>query len=135
MIDTTDILLKASEDVQSGMWCKGSMFRHPGEETGTVMIPGEFTPEEVARMERCAIGSLAYATALLGGDADDYRAACQRVSTWIELPPRMQDMLDAQSTVEPEATIVQFNDAVLPDDPFEAGQQLADLFRRAAEGL
>lgn len=131
-VDTTDILLKAAEDVQSGMWCKGAMFESAGQPTTVVLGYTNLSADELGRMKRCAVGSIALATILFGGKSPDYHDACERVAALIELPADVLPPTLATPAFG-EGTVIAFNDYVLVDDPFEAGQELAELFRRAAE--
>lgn len=126
MVETRDILLKAAEDVQQGMWCKTSTFRVNGEaRLVTDLLYGDsnfdfidpITLDQAMASKRCAQGSLGVATMLLGGRFDEYTAALTAV----------QDRIGTLLWV--------YNDDHLPDDPFEAGQQLAELFRTTAESL
>lgn len=117
-----DILLKAAEDVQSGMWCKDFYFATDTNACDLDVLTGTLALKEALASKRCAHGSLALATKLLGGSVDEYEYASGAViDRLVEY-----DHLDG---------LVHFNDEVLPDDPFEAGQELAELFRKTAEGL
>lgn len=131
MADSTDILIKAAEDVSSGMWCKGAMFRVEGEIKGETFIPGvDLDVDEALKMKRCALGSIAVATGQLGGGNSDYLEACQRVANHLDLE---MDPFDLPGLADcGEAVVAFYNDTLLPDDPFEAGSKLSDLFRRAA---
>lgn len=130
-MDSTDILLKAAEDVTQGMWCKGAMFRHEGEDQGVTLLPGfDLDVDEALRMKRCALGSIAVATVQLGGGNNDYVEACQRVANHLDIDV---DPFDLPALADNgEAVIAFYNDTQLPDDPFDAGARLSDVFRRAA---
>lgn len=117
-VDVRDILLKAAEDVQSGMWCKGAFFENHKSYTDRALIVGLLPLDKAMASKRCARGSLAVATKLLGGTVEEYDAV-ESVATDAAL------RRGARSLVE-------FNDG-FPDDPFEAGQQLAAFFRQAAD--
>lgn len=123
MTDTKDILLKAAEDVQSGMWCKRDYFvtEDPVHYIDVDIFDGTLKTGAAQASKRCAHGSLALATRLLGGDTNDYRFAA--------------DAAVRQLWKLGHSSLVEFNDDHLPDDPFEAGQQLAELFRTTAESL
>ena len=124
-VTTKDILYKAAEDVQQGMWCRDFWFAAADgtgiEATDGMLVAGTYPLEEALKARRCAEGSIAIATALLGGDQSDLFQAQDAVR---------------QVCYERYATgIIGFNDDHLPDDPFEAGQQLAELFRETADAL
>lgn len=128
-VETRDILLKAAEDVQSGMWCKRGWFV---DESGAEHQNGAalwetnrllaLSVEEAMSMRRCGGGSILLATALLGGDWEDANAAIGIIDSALRMSAKA-------------AGLPSFNDEILPDDPFEAGQQLAELFRQTAEAL
>ena len=117
-----DILIKAAEDVQSGMWCKGHYF-HDAETVhyGNLFSDDDLLSDALAS-RRCAEGSLMVATKLLGGSRSDYANASEA------LHQRLRELDLAYS-------LIAYNDEELPDDPFDAGQQLAELFRNTAEAL
>jgi len=123
-----DILLKAAEDVQSGMWCSGAWFasrRDPqycSEEELSSDAAFELGADAVKGKYRCAEGSIQLATVLLGGTRDDYGNALHHVNATLR-ERTSYNLLEA------------FNDCALPADPFDAGQQLAELFRSTAEAL
>ena len=130
-VETRDILLKAAEDVTQGMWCKGTWFdvadfidisMNPDH----VLFDGRLTVEVAQKHERCAEGSVALATALLGGGSEDYDRAVEAV----------QRRVGACPEIHGEHYLRTHNDICLEGfDPFEAGQQLAELFRSTAESL
>lgn len=132
-VGVKDILIKAAEDVQSGMWCKGDYFGDRIDEKRNVVEPYMFGPsalfaesggfEYVANRYRCAEASLALVTWQLGGSEHNYCAALRVVN----------DTLAARYGGAEPPRLHEFNDYTLPDDPFEAGQALADLFREAAD--
>lgn len=135
MVDSADILLKAAEDVQSGMWCRGAMFRNEDEIGGQTFLPGfDLDLEQALKMRRCAIGSIAVATEALGGSDAEYRVACHRAANWL---PETDAPFDVPGLAgNPEAQLAHFNDYELDaNDPFEAGQTLAEIFRSAATSL
>jgi hypothetical protein len=122
-VESKDILLKAAEDVQQGMWCKGSWFHDSGYGLSRVLEAAEEEVALLAASRRCAQGSLVLATRLLGGTEDDYLDAENAVDNRL------------MSHVGWWSGLIAYNDDSLPDDPFEAGQQLAELFRTTAEAL
>lgn len=132
-VETRDILLKAAEDVTQGMWCRGTWFQDPDDEAQIWSADelfgvsfdkkvGELPLDHAIKSRRCAEGSLALAAKLLGGGFGDYRTAKRAVDRRLELQGHV-------------GSLMAFNDAHLPNDPFEAGQQLAELFRTTAEAL
>jgi hypothetical protein len=125
-VETKDILFKAAEDVQQGMWCKGSWFHLDGMHWANpfTLIEGGDNVERATASERCAEGSIALATRLLGGTNADFEKARYKVETQISCEGHAG-----------RATLAEHNDYCLGDDPFEAGQQLAELFRATAEAL
>lgn len=129
MIDTADILRKAAEDVQPGVWCQGAMFH---EEDGHLLTqtPGAyFDLDRALASKRCAVGSIAIATQLLGGNYYDYQNALQRLSMWIDLPEGIEP-----PTTHAEHVVITFNDYVLDvTDPVGSGARLAELMRTAAD--
>jgi hypothetical protein len=116
-----DILLKAAEDVQSGMWCKGAYFREAPEVHDGTLFSEDLIDAALAS-HRCAEGSLMVAAKLLGGTQTDWSKASLAVSGRLRRKGY-------------QGGLIGFNDEKLPDDPFEAGQQLAELFRSTAEAL
>lgn len=131
------ILLKAAEDVQSGMWCKGDYYAVEIDENRHVTDAPFWGPthlftnrafETVADKYRRAEGSLALVTWQLGGNHRDYRRASQAVRK------TLHERFGEDDYGYP-MMLHEFNDDHLPDDPFEAGQQLAELFRSTAESL
>jgi hypothetical protein len=136
-----DILLKAAEDVQSGMWCQGRWFIDEdgkGYSDGDLMIFGGLTMEKALKSHRCAEGSIALSTQLLGGVVYDYEAALAEVGKTLEArpyPPTTACAFDNDHSHQSIRLLSHFNDIHLPGDPFEAGQILAELFRSTAEAL
>jgi hypothetical protein len=116
-----DILLKAAEDVQSGMWCKGDYFREAPEVYDGTLFSDDLIDAALAS-HRCAEGSLMVATKLLGGTRTDWMKTSTAVSGRLRETGYFGGLIG-------------FNDENLPDDPFEAGQILAELFRSTAEAL
>lgn len=127
MVDTRDILLKAAEDVQQGMWCRGGWFRNIHSGTYLMRMPDMWgsrqTLDYLTRHQRCAGGSLALATANAGGDYKSWVDTLSAVGATI------------RQTCDCAGHLQGHNDHCLSDDPFEAGQQLAELFRTTAESL
>jgi hypothetical protein len=124
-VDTRDILLKAAEDVTQGMWCRGHYFMDEAEELFPEALFRSSSTEllDLAQnSRRCAHGSLVVATLLLGGSLNDYTAVDRAVHS------RVTSFTEASG-------LIAYNDDILPDDPFEAGQQLAELFRMTVEAL
>jgi hypothetical protein len=123
---TKDIILKAAEDVGSGMWCRNEWFSGVRSDDTTsrhsVAFAADVTIEQLQESKRCAEGSIQLATRLLGGGSDDSEAAIMAVEK------------EMRSRGAHGGALFSYNDH-LPDDPFEAGQQLADLFRETAETL
>ena len=119
-VTTKDILYKAAEDVQQGMWCMGQWFEDQGEVSVTRVydkLTDRLSVEQMQSSPRCAEGSLVLSTRLLGGTAEDYGKAVGAVEARID------------------RALFIFNDHSLPNDPFSAGQQLAELFRSTADAL
>lgn len=84
--EIADILLKAAEDVQAGLWCTGSWFKDPKDEDTAyadtdMVITGNldysntfhtesvgilFPVEKISRMQRCAEGSIMLSAIIAG---------------------------------------------------------------------
>ena len=151
-----DILIKAAEDVQQGMWCVGKWFSHRGF-SDCDLFPGAFphyNPSPAIRKlsidhrlelaqgsERCAEGSIALATALLGGTHNDYLEAIRAVE-------QEKDPGDPKMMIEDYGGLADYNDTRLVEvvrdgetvsitegSRFAAGQILAGIFRSAADKL
>lgn len=117
-VEVRDILLKAAEDVQQGMWCKEFWFIDPRTNAHYFdfdLFGDDLSIETAQASKRCAAGSIALAAALLGGSWPEAREA-----GWVVQAQLGEGLLD-------------FNERFV--DPFEAGQQLAELFRTTAEAL
>lgn len=119
-----DILVKAAEDIQEGMWCRGSAFfdeiscsQFPPE----AMFDEEFlTLETATRSRRCAQGELALAAKRLGGDVDDFAHAESYVRTHLG---------NCRC-----GSVWSHNDHCMDTlDVFSAGQEWARIFREVAE--
>lgn len=126
-VEIRDILLKAAEDVQSGMWCKGEWYAGLSQEE---FQPWNIDLETALATQRCAEGSIGVAILLLGageGEFLDTQAAINRHLS--------EGNSCTIACLNYENPLVHLNDRHLPDDPFEAGQQLAELFRQTAESL
>lgn len=124
-----DILLKAASDVEQGMHCKGAWFKpflKEGESSVIAAFLKDITIEQMEKSQRCAGGSLALSTRLLGGNEDDLFEAIKIV----------EDEIQIQSPYgHHRVTLYTYNDALLPHDPFAAGQKLSELFRAAADRI
>lgn len=140
-VSISDILIKAAEDVQQGMWCRNDWFRGDDGErwAETELFSGFLSVEKAQGLQRCAEGSVALATLLLGGTVSDFDAAVDDVRT--NLPNSRACGCDpatacrCDSCASHPISLAHHNDKHLPDDPFEAGQTLAELFRTTAESL
>lgn len=175
-----DILFKAAEDVKSGLWCKASWFKSHDNETqaalkneeykifglddeGSEYQPSEWAAirenlSEIAAFQRCAEGSLAYATLIAGLHERFYYRALEAVESRLdELCPLEQtdyhnhlgsDSFGGRS----RARLWRHNDECIPhiighinsigfqlaetdESRFAAGESLSELFRKVAEDL
>lgn len=127
MVDVKDILYKAAEDVQSGMWCKGSWLQtSEGDIYDSFPWAINLATAPLNNLNRCAEGSIGVAVALIGGGRSEWEAATRAVS---------RNLPDCDCLPPGHTSIPHFNDDHLPDDPFEAGAQLAELFRSTADAL
>lgn len=136
-----DILVKAAEGIQEGMWCRNAAFREPDQdadegETWAGSLFGtssKWSLAMAASAERCATGELAYRTAQLGGKFGDYYTICGYVGDVIaeECSVRVHEREDDDG----EDQITWHNDRCLPFamDAFSAGQEWARIFRQVAE--
>ena len=132
-----DILIKAAEDVQQGMWCRGAWFTNtPGEDEDGILLEDAFSmrlinisAEGLAKMNRCAEGSIALATIQAGLRRSDYEATlsavqsnlnshCERCENRSENAPSLNLHNDSHMAVM---------------ESFDAGQHLAEIFRDTAE--
>ena len=118
-----DILLKAAEDVQQGMWCRGVWFHgHIDTASAQDLLSGELTADDAQKMHRCAEGSIALATAMLGGDYSTYLTTLGHAADHINH--------------EAGEFVSDHNDKCMKGmDAFDAGQEWATIFRRAADAL
>ena len=118
-----DILLKAAEDVQQGMLCRSGWFLNEGDGySDKDLLTGCLTVDDAQSMPRCAEGSIALATAMLGSDWSTY--------------VRTRDHVAAHINHEDGCSVAVHNDFCMKNkDAFEAGQEWATIFRRAADAL
>lgn len=141
----SDILLKAAEDVSSGVWCKYFWFADPDRPVhdylatnAHYMLDANEVVDDLEHNQgrdllrkqdwnRCAEGSIAIATAQLGGGPDEFGQAVRAAEA--VMPKHWGEDLGRECQA-----LWEHNDHCLPDDPFVAGQELAKLFREAALG-
>lgn len=120
-----DVLLKAAEDVQAGMWCQHTLFKIPGGKLVEYM-----RVEELLGVRRCAEGSIYLASRLLIKDPTEANILAGKASNAVH------EYADKHQSFGDHQRLWQFNDYALPrDDPFEAGQRLASLFREVEASL
>lgn len=120
-----DILIKAAEGIQEGMWCRHTAFSVPmkGSMGTNTIFNGDLTLDEALSSYRCAMGELGLRTVQLGGNGDDYfeaRAAVTRV------------LLVIKCNGECVGSISSHNDYCMKGDAFSAGQEWAEMFRAAS---
>lgn len=133
-----DILIKAAEDVQQGLWCTGHWFyddkNHVGYLADHIFAKGTgLTLEDAALMRKCAEGSVAYATVQAGGGVQDYQKVIKLVNANV---PDCDDCYDAFDARFNPKTLNHYNDVHLDSmDQFGSGQKLAELFRKTADSL
>lgn len=133
-----DILLKAAEDVQQGMWCQGALFAGKNDLYGEIFISKPALEEAQGKL-RCAEGSVGLAAALQGFPEEISQAAILHVCE------TLPDLCDQPGPGQPDAvtrdprpcdTLFHHNDHHMDDiNAFEAGQHLAEIFRVAADRL
>lgn len=129
---TKDILIKAAEDVQQGMWCQGALFKMawPADD----IFVSSHVKELAQKAPRCAEGSINLATALSGGDWADAEKAIHAVNA--VLGEFCDEKIHFGEDLLPCNTLYHHNDHHMDDmDSFEAGQHLAEIFRVAASRL
>lgn len=129
MVDLTDlqkdILVKAAEGIQEGLWCRGVKFLGFTPEQALLgeMYGTSLTLDMVRPVQRCALGELEFRTAELGGKFSDFSAVRYVVS----------EAVNEACDMPHGAAIVDHNDKCLYDaDIFTAGQEWAEIFRKAA---
>lgn len=144
-----DILLKAAEDVQQGLWCSGSWFSEFGD-SGPSYADNEFfdlvrpesgsehrsmAVEDFSSYHRCAEGSIALATAMAGYGPNMYRSAVKAVEDHMKdsnlCPLKLPHSLSSHN----DTCILSMFFDTTETLPFDAGQHLAELFRSTAEAL
>ncbi len=136
----SDVLRKAGEDVQQGMWCRSSWFTDtPGlDDDGLSWAPEEvfdlnMSVEKLSALHRCAEGSIIMATRMAGLGLDVYKRAVNAVDNSL-----VANCNDCQHSEDHGVQIVlhEHNDLHMDEmDPFEAGQHLSEIFRDTADRL
>lgn len=160
-----DILIKAAEDVQQGMWCSGALFQTVGgvwdmyleivpeslsssfislDESVMSYSPMEtiesviLNAEKASKSHRCAQGSIALAAALLGhGRQPVLEEILSRADELVTkaLYEHCSSCAEA-SFYRLSFLIVTHNDCHMRGyGPFEAGVFWAEIFRESAEAL
>ena len=136
-----DVLIKAGEDVQQGMWCMGSWFAQDEDsinnDEGLTWAPEEIfdlnmSVETLQKLHRCAEGSILLATRIAGLDLKVYEKAVEAVDGHLrticddcELTSRYGDVV-----------LHEHNDMHMKGmTPFDAGQHLSEIFRDAAHRM
>ncbi len=137
-----DILIKAAEDVQEGMWCIGAWFTsNPDNEDNEFVVSPEtaFSPRQtvakLSKLHRCAEGSILLSTRMAGHGIGVYHQALHAVQNNLKA--------DCESCRRQSGTpsLNYHNDTCLSrretgvteEHQFEAGQRLAELFRVSAD--
>ncbi len=137
----SDVLRKAGEDVQQGMWCQTAWFTDTPDiedDSGLSWAPEEvfdfhMTVEQLSEYHRCAEGSIILATKIAGLDLEAYQLAVEAVDNNL-----VSHCDDCRESAEhgTEVALHEHNDGHMSDmDPFEAGQHLSEIFRDTADRL
>lgn len=135
-----DILIKAAEGIQEGMWCVGDWFSSlPATNPHYISFNGpmvddlfeedsELELEALSKMYRCVEGELAFRTLILGGTLSDYSAVEKLVNDRL---PEICENCKQRKARDGELDLFDHNDQCMgPDkDVFTAGQEWADIFR------
>ena len=137
---THDILIKAAEDVQEGMWCTGQWFTnnpiHLGfpnnaqeESFGSdEAFDRQVSAGKLSKMHRCAEGSIALSTIIAGLGKGAFILAIAAVNK--NLPRHCNG---CNYSPDP-ASLNNHNDAHMAGmDSFSAGAHLAEIFRDTAD--
>lgn len=134
-----DILLKAAEDVQGGMWCQGALFAGNNNLYGEIFVSRPALEEAQGKL-RCAEGSVGLAAALQGFPEEIAQAAilhvCEVLPDLCDQKGPGRDIRTDEFTTRPCDTLFHHNDHHMDGmGYFEAGQHLAEIFRVAADRL
>ena len=147
---TSDILIKAAEDVQEGMWCTGQWFtnnaaiaEYPNNTLEQEESYGsdeafdmQMTAGKLSKLHRCAEGSIALSAIIaglgkgafylaIGAVNKNLRNHCDRCKT-------DEDLYGVDSSGV--ASLNNHNDAHMAGmDSFSAGTHLAEIFRDTAD--
>ena len=135
-----DVLIKAGEDVQQGMWCMGSWFSEQADwrlsDDGLSWAPEEvftlqLTVEKLSKLHRCAEGSIALATITAGLPLSVYQQAVGAVDK------NLDNHCDKCEAAHSSETVLhEHNDGHMEYmNPFEAGQHLSEIFRATADRI
>ena len=147
---THDILIKAAEDVQEGMWCTGQWFtNNPSILNFPNMVREEsygsdeafdlqMTASKLSKMHRCAEGSIALATIMAGLGKGAFTLAIGAVNKNLrnhcDRCKRDEDLYGGPSGTG-HSSLNNHNDAHMAGmESFDAGQHLAEIFRDTADG-
>ncbi len=138
--EISDVLRKAGEDVQQGMWCQASWFTDkPGiHDDGLSWAPEEvfdfgMSVERLSKYYRCAEGSIILATRIAGLELEVYEAAVGAVDYNLT---ECCEQCRHSSTQGVAIALHEHNDLHMDGmDPFEAGHHLSEIFRDTADRL
>lgn len=134
-----DVLIKAGEDVQQGMWCTGAWFTEDAEnDDGLSWAPEEafkltMTVESLSKLHRCAEGSIALATITARLPLSVYHHAVGKVENNL---PNHCGSCDKNKMLGADYPLHEHNDGHMKEmDPFTAGQHLAWVFQDTADRM
>ncbi len=134
-----DVLIKAAEDVQQGMWCQGSWFVSRCEDNDLAYAAEEaiglqMSVETLQKLHRCAEGSIALSIVMAGLNEDDYKATVDAVAE--ALPDHCDTCNRYDSIPGADHPLYQHNDDHMDGmSAFDAGQHLSEIFRSTADAV